>query len=358
MEGQMRTPTLVLVTAAALAAALAACSDDSGSPAADGALAPAPVELASRHLGSGRSETILPLTGLTDMPEGIAVNDQGEIFLGNRRLDGEQRIGEVLRITPDHRVSVFATLGRSGPGFNEGLAGLAVDAQGDLYAAFISHDPATQGVYRIGRRGGVARLPGSEAMLLPDALAFDARGNLYVSDAEDGAIWRFPRAGRGVRWLRHPLLAPREIGIGANGVAFVPPATLYVAVTEQNHIVRIPILNDGSPGGASVAAAGGPLQIIDGLAADVHGNLYAAVVGFSIVGTNPVVRVDPRTGAMTPMAGDPGAFDWPTSLAFGRGPLDHKGLYVVNSGIFPDGRPDAAPGVVRLGIGVAGAPNH
>jgi sugar lactone lactonase YvrE len=351
----MHTAKLTL-TVATLAATLAACSDDPGSPG-DQFLAPAPAAFASTHLAPGRSETILPLTSLTDTPEGIAVNDQGDIFLGNRRLDGDQRIGEILRITPDHHVSVYATLGRSGPDFNEGLAGLAVDARGDLYAAFISHDPATHGVYRIGRRGGIARLPGSAAMLLPDALAFDARGNLYVSDAEDGSIWRFPPAGRGARWLRDPLLAPQVIGIGANGVAFVPPASLYVAVTEQNHIVRIPIGNDGSPGRASVAAEGDPLQIIDGVAADVHGDLYAAVVGFTIVGTNPVVRVDPRTGAMTPMARDPGSFDWPTSLAFGRGPLDHKSLYVVSSGIFPEGR-DAAPGVVRLGIGVAGAPNH
>ncbi len=352
----MHTPTLS--AAAALAVALAACSDDSGSPTSDGPMSPAPVALGSRHLAPGRVETILPLTGLTDMPEGIAVNDQGDIFVGNRRLVGEQRIGEVLRITPDNRVSVFATLGRSAPDYNAGLAGLAVDATGDLYAAFISHDPATHGVWRIGRRGGMARLPGSEAMLLPDALAFDAGGNLYVSDAGQGSLWRFPPAGRGARWLRHPLLAPGALGIGANGVAFVPPATLYVAVTEQNHIVRIPIRTDGRPGTASVAAAGEPLQIIDGLAAGVHGDLYAAIVGFTIVGTSPVVRVDLRTGALTPVTGELGRFDWPTSLAFGRGPRDHKSLYVVNSGIFPEGRPDAAPGVVRVGVGMAGAPNH
>jgi sugar lactone lactonase YvrE len=345
----------LLPPAALLLLALGACSDDPSSP---GPAAPTAPALASKHLTPGRVETILPLTGLTDMPEGIAVSAQGDIFLGNRRLAGNERIGEVLRITPDGRVSVFATLGRTGPDFNVGLAGLAVAPGGDLYAAFISHDPATHGVYRIGRRGGLVRLPGSEAMLLPDALAFDARGNLYVSDAEDGAIWRFPPAGRGERWLRHPLLAPVAIGVGANGVAFVPPATLYVNNTEQNLIVRIPIRTDGRPGAPSVAAADPLLQIIDGLAADAHGDLYAAVVGFAIVGTAPVVRVNPRTGTVTPVTTDGTGFDWPTSLAFGRGPLDHKSLYVANSGLFPEGRPDAAPGVVRLGVGVPGAPQH
>jgi sugar lactone lactonase YvrE len=347
----MRTPALL---APALLLALVACTDDPDSSDPVAGTAPDPA-LASTHLAPGRVEPVLPLTGLTDMPEGIVVDNQGDIFVGNRRLSGDERIGQVIRITPDHRVSVYATLGRSGPDFNVGLAGLAIDDGGNLFAAFVSHDPATHGVYRIDRRGGIARLPGSEAMLLPDALAFDARGNLYVSDAEDGAIWRFPPKGRGGRWLRHPLLAPAfEGGIGANGVAFVPPATLYVANTEQSHIVRIPIRTDGRPGRPAVAAADPLLQLIDGLAADAHGDLYAAVVGFSIFGTAPVARVNLRTGSVTPVTTDASGFDWPTSLAFGRGPLDHKSLYVANSGLFPEGRPDAAPGVVWLGVGVPG----
>jgi sugar lactone lactonase YvrE len=342
---------------AMLLVALAACSDEPGSLSP---LAPAAVEpaaLASKHLAGGRVETILPLTTLTDMPEGIAVNNQGDIFLGNRRLDGDQRVGEILRITPDHQVSLFATIGRTGPNFNEGLGGLVADPGGDIYAAFISHDPSTHGVYRIGRRGGVARLPGSEAILLPDALAFDAGGNLYVTDAEAGAVWRFTPAGQGTPWIQHALLEPRIIGVGANGIAFVPPATLYVNNTEQSLIVRIPIRSDGRPGTPSVAATGPLLQIIDGLAADAHGDLYAAVVGFSVVGTAPIVRVDPQTGSVTPVSTDGRAFDWPTSLAFGRGPLDHQSLYVANSGIF-EGPPDAVPGVVQLGVGVPGAPLH
>ena len=339
--------------AAALLIALAACSDDPGSFDPASPAVPDALTLASKHLAPGRVESILPLTTPTDMPEGIALDAQGDIFLGNRRLVGDHRVGEIIRITPDHRVSRFATIGRTGPEFNEGLGGLVVAPGGDVYAAFISHDPGTHGVYRVGRNGGVARLPGSQAILLPDALAFDARGNLYVTDAEDGAVWRFTPAGRASRWIRDPLLAPVVIGIGANGIVFVPPATLYVNNTEQNLIVRIPIRTDGSPGRPSVAAADPLLQIIDGIAADAHGDLYAAVVGFSVVGTSPIVRVDPRTGRVTPVTTDGSLFDWPTSLAFGRGPLDHKSLYVANSGIF-EGPPGAVPGVVRVGVGVPG----
>ena len=192
---------------------------------------------------------------------------------------------------------------------------------------------------------GWTRLPGSEG----DAVARRARirrpGDLYVSDAEEGSLWRFPPLGRGARWLRHPLLAPGALGIGANGVAFVPPATLYVAVTEQNHIVRIPIRTGGRPGTASVAAAGDPLQIIDSLAADVHGDLYAAIVGFTIVGTSPVVRVDLRTGALPPVTGELRPVRLAHQPRVRPGAARPQEPVRGELGDLPgEGRPDAAPG--------------
>jgi hypothetical protein len=88
---------------------------------------------------------------------------------------------------------------------------------------------------------------------------------------------------------------------------------------------------------------------VDGLAADVHGDLYAAIAGATIFGTAPVVKVDPRTGTITPCTDELARFDFPTSLAFGQGPRDHKSVYVVNGGLFPEDRPEAAPSVVRVG---------
>lgn len=350
----MRSP---LAAAAALVVALAACSDDPDSAGALALVSPVPVALASRHLASGRVESVLPLTHETDLPEGIAVDHQGNIFVGNRRLEGDRRISEILRIDPDNSVSVFASLGSSTRDFDAGVGGLAVDARGDLFAGFASGEPATQGVWRIGRRGGLARLAGSEGMI-PNALAFDARGNLYVTDSWDGAIWRFPPAGPGALWLRHALIAPGPFGIGANGIVFVPPATLFVANTDQGLIARVPIRTDGSAGEPDVAAAGFELLVVDGLAADVHGDLYAAIAGATIFGTAPVVRIDPRTGTITPCTDDLGRFDFPTSLAFGRGPRDHKSVYVVNAGLFPEDRPEASPSVVRVGVDAPGAPIH
>jgi sugar lactone lactonase YvrE len=352
----MRCPRPPIAAAALLILALAACSDHPDSIGTTETTAP-DLARASKHLGAGQVESVLPLTPVTDLPEGIAVSRQGDIYVGVRRLTGDRRISRILRIAPDDIVAVFATLGPSGGELDAGVLGLAVDPRGDVYAAFPSGDPATHGVWRIGRRGGMTRLAGSEAMVIPNALAFDARGNLYVTDSRDSTIWRFPPRGWGEQWLRHPLLGPAP-AIGANGIAFVPPATLYVANTELGVIARIPIRTDGRAGAPSVAAEGFDLFLVDGLAADAHGDLHAVIAGSTFLGTAPVVRIDPRAGTITPSTDETGAFDFPTSLAFGAGPRDHKSIYVVNGGLFPEGRPEAAPGVVRLGVGVPGAPIH
>ena len=351
----MRLTALFSVVASMLA--LLACSDQSvGSPA--DALSGLGVSSAASPHAPGEVGTILSLTPVIDMPEGIAVDHRGHLFLGNRRLAGEARVAEILEIAPDNTVSVFATLDPSTPNaFDAGLLGLAIDSRGDLYAALASSNPATHGVWRIRRGGGAARLPGSDQMKTPNALAFDAGGNLYVSDSEDGTVWRFPPAGLGRLWIRHALLAPDpSFGVGANGIAFLPPRSLYVANTDQGLIARIPIQDNGEPGEPAVVVASFELLTVDGLAADAHGDLYAAIAGAAIFGTAPLVRVHPETGEVTPSTSDADSFDFPTSLAFGGGPRDHKSVYVVNAGLFPEDRPDAAPGVVRVGVNVPGFP--
>ena len=346
-------PTVMFV---AIGAITAGCADD-GAPTA-AALDRILPSVGLHQRPPGIVEQVLDLTPVIDMPEGIAIGRDGTIFFGNRRLEGEGRVSEILAIAPGGSVSTIATLDPSTPpGFDFGVLGLAVNPRGDVYAAVASGNPATHGVWKVGRDGTRARLPGSEAIEMPDALAFDARGNLYVSDARGGSVWRFSPGGAGSVWLRHELLAP-DPNLGANGIAFIPPRTLYVANTDRALIARIPIKPDGSPGEPDVVAEGFDLLLVDGLVADVRGDLHAVVVGASIFGTAPLVRIDPETGSITPSTPDVVRFDFPTSLAFGTGGGNRQSVYVVNGALFPKDVPGAGPGIVRVGVGVAGLPTH
>jgi sugar lactone lactonase YvrE len=341
------------VVSGALIATALGCSPESAVAPSGGTMAGDLPSL--RQLQPGSVEHLLRLTPRIDLAEGIAVDARGTVYVSNRRLAGEQRISEILAIAPDGRRSVFAVLG---PGavdaFDGGVLGLAIDRRGDVYAALSVDDDARRGVWKIGRDGRPERLPGSGGMRNPNALTFDADGDLYVTDSDDGTIWRFPRTGAGALWLRHPLLAHAPgFGVGANGIVFQPPRTLFVANTEQGLIARIPIERSGGPGEPRVVASGPELLTVDGLAIDPQGFICATIVFGGVGGPAPVVRVDPATGAAVPLTDQWGAFDFPTSLAFGSGKRGPWELYVVNSGLFPEDR-EAAPGVTRLVVGPPG----
>jgi sugar lactone lactonase YvrE len=304
----------------------------------------------------GPVRQVLVMRPLIDIPEGIVIDQQGNIFVSNNRLENDKRVAEILRIARDGTVSVFAILH---PGvkdqFGKGVLGLAIDPHGDLYAALTTFNPRTRGVWRISPDGEAKRLPGSGRMVQPNAITFDGDGNTYVTDSADGTIWRFPEGERGRLWIRDALLAPDvEFGIGANGIAFVPPRSLYVANTELALIAHVRIKRNGEPAEPEVVALGDELLLIDGLAADSQGNLHAVIAGASIFGTSPLVKVNPSTGEITSSTNQADQFDFPTSLAFGRGPRNHESVYVVNSGLFPVERGEAAPGVARVRVGVSG----
>lgn len=311
---------------------------------------------AGKPLPVGSTETVLALRPLIDLPEGIAIDNRGHIFVGNRRLENDTRVSEILEIALDGTVTVFATLDPAVvDDIGTGVLGLAFDSQGDLYAALASFNPRTHGVWRIRQRGEAERLRGSKQMIQPNAITFDNRRNIYVTDSADGTVWRFTGTEPGKLWIRHEFLAPDpNFGIGANGITFIPPRDLFVANTDLGLIAKVEIKQDGSPGKPEVVAAGIELLTVDGLAADAQGQLHAVIAAAPAFGTDSLVHVNPVTGEIKSSTARADAFDFPTSLAFGRGPRDHDSVYLVNAGLYPEGRPDAAPGVIRVAVGVPG----
>ena len=274
-----------------------------------------------------------------EFPEGIAVDRRQHVYVGLALT------GEIRRFEPQGSSSTLATL-PAGAGF---LLGLATDAPGNVYAALASFDPATHGVWRVRPNGSQERIGALPASGIPNGLAFDEAGSLYVTDSVLGAVWRIPRGGEPEVFVQHPLLEP-EPGSpvpGANGIAFADHS-LLVANTRFGRIVRIPIEPGGTAGTPSTVIERGDLIGADGVALDVRRNLYVAMFGGPAGGR--LVRISPD-GQVDQLAGPADGLTGPASLAFGT--LDRKSLFVTNFDLFS---PAPRPALVRVEAGVPGRP--
>ena len=276
-----------------------------------------------------------------ELTEGVAVDKRGDVFVSVTPL------GQIRKYEPDGSEIMRVQLVPPGSGI--GLAGLAVDAPGNLYVAAITFNPATQGVYKVARDGSFTRLPGTGAIGFANGVTLDKRGNVYVTDTARGAVWRVPaNGGAAAVWYESSLLQGTGafnfgFPLGANGIAY-RQNEIVVGNTEGARLVRIAIEPDGSPGAVSVLADGPSLLGVDGIALDVHGNVWAAVIAQSTI-----VRVSP-SGGITTIATAADGLDWASSVAFGK----NGDLWAVNYAIGPPGGP--GPALLRLAVGVKGQP--
>ena len=275
-----------------------------------------------------------------ELPEG-AVDKRGDVFVSVTPL------GQIRKYEPDGSEIMRVQLVPPGTGI--GLAGLAVDAPGNLYVAAITFDPATQGVYKVARDGSFTRLPGTGAIAFANGVTLDKRGNIYVTDTARGAVWRVPAdAGAAHVWFESPLIQGTgafQFGfpLGANGIAYRQNA-IVVGNTEGARLIRIEINPDGSAGSVTVLAESPALLGVDGIAFDVHGNVWAAVIAQSTI-----VRVSP-SGVVTTVVTAADGLDWASSIAFGK----NGDLWAVNYAIGPPGGP--GPALLRLAVQAKGQP--
>lgn len=152
-----------------------------------------------------------------------------------------------------------------------------------------------------------------------NAMAFDALGNVYVSDSFQGVIWK-TGAGGGLAtaWVTDPKLATAGVPpFGANGLDFNKAGNaLFVANTGNDQIIKIPVTK-GSPGTPEVFV--NSINGADGLVLDHLDNIWVAANQ-----ADEVVVVDP-TGKVVAKLGDfegvtsrgvPQGFLFPASPAF------------------------------------------
>lgn len=316
-------------------------------------------------------------------PEGVAVDKVGNVFVSIGGTTGPD--GAILKFTPSGEKSVLVDFG------TPGALGLAVDAEGDVYVArpvVAGLGVPDNGVYRVDRHGRAFRLPGTEQIVLPNALTFDNNGNLYVTETYSfdpplvsypdgsafgrGGIWRIPKRGPAELLLRDdlltglaPLLFP--FPVGANGIAFFH-GDLYVINTDKALVVRVPVRHNGQLGPPEVwkQVADVPESVfyenpfiplmLDGLALDVQGNIYIAVPS-----REAIVRIDADDQSQETLAVYPGSplLDAPVSMAFGTGKGERESLFITNlgiSGTIVPALPWAGPDLLKLDVGIPGLP--
>jgi sugar lactone lactonase YvrE len=276
-------------------------------------------------------------------PEGIAFDKTGNLYVGIASN------GSIVKMAPNGDTSILTTI-NIGFGF---LLGLATDAPGNVYAGVATFNPETHGVWKISKSGQQEVLATLPLTSLPNGLAFDKRGDLYVSDSFMGAIWRINSQGDVEMWIADPLLLgdPSSPGfvVGANGIAFDKDGSLFIANTNYGRIVKVPVNPDGTAGSSEVVVEDMGLIGADGVAFDNHRNLYVTV---NVL--NQIVKITPQ-GDIETIADQPENLDSPASVAFGTGNGERKNLFITNAAFFSTGV-EAGPSVWKINVDVPGRP--
>ena len=153
-----------------------------------------------------------------------------------------------------------------------------------------------------------------------NALTFDAKGNVYISDSFQGIIWQTgPNGGLATQWAAGPLLTTTgKPPFGANGIAFNNEGTaLFVANTGDDSVIEIPVMPDGTSGTLTPFAYS--INGADGLIIDQSDNIWV------VANQSDEIVVLNSTGKVIAKLGDFNGIDskgavrgllFPASLAF------------------------------------------
>ncbi len=161
-------------------------------------------------------------------------------------------------------------------------------------------------------------VPDLSSISQPQFLAFDAQGNLYVTNRDMNSIERYTSFGLGTQFVSSNLSTPE-------GLAFDKLGNLYVANTGDGSIEKFNSTGGGATRfdttGTGTIHASSPRA----LAFDATGNLYVAsegddkIIKYNTSGVGSVFVTDPGTNTV---------LNQPNGLAF-----DSSGnLYVSNAG--------------------------
>ena len=223
----------------------------------------------------GAATQFATLPAGTAHPEGITADAHGNLYVADFDVSGNTAVGNIVVF--DRNGRWLRTLQ-----VTNGSALLLGIAFNPLTGDLLVCDLGKSQVLRVDPQSGASSvftaIPGAGG---PNALAFDAAGNVYISDSFQGTIWRAPPQGAAnpSAWVPNAqlLMTTGFPGFGANGLAFNNAhSALFVANTGNDTIVRIPLPNgpSGTPGTPEVFV--NSINGADGLIIDADDNLWVA----------------------------------------------------------------------------------
>ena len=347
------------VSCSVVALALVACADDDNEvkPPKDGGTDStiAPFDSAAQDAGSDAnadaaptatnvvSFEINPDAGKFELPEAISFKD-------NAAYVSLVASAEITKIAyPSGARTTFAKLPVTATNFT---LGNAFDKDGNLYVAVaVGSNPAdlpslaAAGVYKIPANsdgGTTATLWASSPTKLkfPNGLSFDPAGNLYVTDAAEGAIYKFPPAGAvgtATEWKKDPLLAGdmaacpgtvQAFPLGANGIHAEADA-VWAVNTDKGTLVKVAVDGTGAAGAATEAVKDcAKLEGVDGMRPDPRAPTATFIATNNA--QNAIVAIG-RTGGVTTLLQGKPPFYSPADLAHVTGTSKPTDFLVVNA---------------------------
>lgn len=236
-------------------------------------------------------------------PKAVAVDAIGNVYIG-------EAVGRVRMVTVDGTIRTVAGTGT--PGFSgdggpaiaaqlTSVVGLAVDEQGDLYIADgFNHrvrmvapngtittvagtgDPGPEGFGGYSGDGGPATLA---RLGIPNGLALDPQGDLYIADGNNNRVREVSRDGA-IHTVLGPSMGLPNQYLDPAGISFDKAGNLYVA--DNGELLIWKVVADGTISklaGRGIPAGDSPnctsaLQAAFGqslsVAVDERGNVYFA----------------------------------------------------------------------------------
>ncbi|MGA2739283.1 MAG: hypothetical protein ABSG65_17820, partial [Bryobacteraceae bacterium] len=254
--------------------------------------------------GDGGPAALAELNG----PRGVAVDVHGNVFIADTANNRIREVSASGIITTLAGNSTYGYSGDGGPGSSALLDmpwGVAVDASGNLFFAdwdnFAVREISASGIITTiaGGRGfdgplGDGGPAASAELYLPQGVAVDGSGDLFIADTYDqrirevsasGIITTVAGGGNPSSGLGDGGPATAALLVQPNGVAVDASGDIFIADTSDNRIRKVSatgiITTVAGNGTSGFSGDGGPaisaeLSNPQGIAVDASGNLFIA----------------------------------------------------------------------------------